>query len=406
MQSRVIVSFFVCMLAACGSSEAPGTATSNTDDVLGDSSAIGELPEWQDEDTVADDADDGSTAAPDDAIEPDTTAPDDVVATDTDDVGTTDDADTTVLPDVTDDAMEDPDDAGQDTVEDDATLLEDAVDDTMVAPDAVEDTTPPVTCAGAPVEQYRCPDGEMVNHCVCTDDILVCEEDPFFLCTAAQCWDGQPLTCRALPPTCPEGQRVTLQDGCWLCVDPVACVPPEISCLNNGGTCGNARIGCGADAFITSEFECRYSGTGAICCLPGRDTSCDDGSEPLCDRIPPRCDDSELFAVQGSCYTCVNPATCAPWGESTCRSNADCGFDTWCNPCGTSSCPGCDDCVAACVPHGCETESVLFCRCPAPDCTDSEQLTAIDGCWACTDIATCEITYRGCGELPGPVPFP
>lgn len=391
MQSRVILSFFICLLTACGSSEAPGAGTSNPAVAADGSSGVGDLPEWQNDAAVTDDAEDGSTAAPEDVAEQDTGVAEDVVEQDTDDTDSATPADID-------------DDASQDTLQDDAAVPEDAVDDTTLTPDTVEDTTAPATCAGVPIDRWRCPDGELVDHCVCIDDVLVCEEDPFYLCTAAECWDGQPLTCRALPPTCPEGQQVTLQEGCWLCVDPVACVPPEISCLNNGGICGNARIGCGPDAAVTDALECQFSGTGAICCLPGRNTSCDDDSDEVCDRIPPICDDTELLAIQRSCYACVNPATCVPWGEPTCSSNADCGFDTWCNPCGTSSCSGCRDCVSACVPHGCETESVLFCRCPAPDCTDSEQLTAIDGCWACTEIATCEITYRGCGEIPLPIP--
>jgi hypothetical protein len=395
MQSRALLFFSVCMLAACGSSETPAVGSADLPDTTSDGSGNGELPEWSDpDDANAQDTADGSSPSPEDVAE-------DLVESDTA-------VDTDTSPDASaDDVLQDTaEDANTDDVEVDTAPQEDSATDTADTADSVDDTTPPVTCAGVPIEPYRCPDGEMVNHCVCTDDVIVCEEDPFILCAAAQCWDGQPLACRALPPTCPEGQQVTLQEGCWRCVDPVACVPPDVSCINNGGFCGNARTGCGADAYVSSEFECRYSGTGDICCLPGRDPRCDDGSEPLCDRIPPRCDSTELLAVQGSCYACVNPSTCAPWGVSTCRSNADCGFDTWCNSCGTSSCSGCDDCVSACVPHGCETESVLLCRCPAPDCTDSEQLTAIDGCWACTDIATCEITYRGCGELPFPTPFP
>jgi hypothetical protein len=397
----------MCTLVACGSSEAPTTAAGNTDDVLGDSAATGELPEWHNDDTIADDTDDGSTAAPEDADGRDASIPDDAVAADADDAGADEDTDTAPPPDITDDTTSSPDITDDTTsspdITDDITPSEDTTDD---IPDTLDDSSGVATCAGVPIEPWRCPDGELIDYCTCVEDFLVCEEDPFPRCAAAQCWDGQPLTCRALPPVCPEEQQVTLQDGCWRCVDPIACVPPEISCINNGGFCGNARIGCGADAWISSDYECQFSGTGAICCLPGRDASCDDGSEPLCDRIPPVCDSSELLAVQGSCYSCVNPATCAPWGEPTCRSGADCGFDSWCNPCGTSSCSGCRDCVAACVPHGCETESVLFCRCPAPDCTDAEQLTVIDGCWACTEVATCEITFRGCGELPGPTPFP
>ena len=214
MQSHVIVSFLLCMLVACGSSEAPATASGNTDDALGDSAATGELPEWQEDDTVDDDMADGSTAAPEDVDEQDAGNPDDVVAADTVDAGADEDTDITSPPDVTDDTVS----------SDDVTA-----DDTADTPDTLDDSSGVATCAGVPIEPWRCPDGELIDHCACVEDVLVCEEDPFPRCAAAQCWDGQPLTCRALPPVCPEGQQVTLQDGCWRCVDPIACVPPEIA---------------------------------------------------------------------------------------------------------------------------------------------------------------------------------
>jgi len=83
---------------------------------------------------------------------------------------------------------------------------------------------------------------------------------------------------------------------------------------------------------------------------PVHDPRCDDGSEPLCDLVPPVCAEGELLAWQDSCYRCVDPETCAPAGPTRCRSNADCAADEVCDPCGTSSCPVCDDCVPACVP--------------------------------------------------------
>jgi hypothetical protein len=81
------------------------------------------------------------------------------------------------------------------------------------------------------------------------------------------------------------------------------------------------------------------------------DTSCDDGSMPLCNLAPPQCDPaSEILATQEECYRCVNPATCKPWGESACETDADCGDDGYCEPCGTSSCPTCVDCISVCIP--------------------------------------------------------
>jgi len=40
--------------------------------------------------------------------------------------------------------------------------------------------------------------------------------------------------------------------------------------------------------------------------------SCDDGSETLCDMVPPTCVGPSILAEQGGCYLCVDPMTCAP----------------------------------------------------------------------------------------------
>ena len=85
---------------------------------------------------------------------------------------------------------------------------------------------------------------------------------------------------------------------------------------------------------------------------PAHDPSCDDGTEPLCDMIPPVCEEWEILAYQDNCYVCVNEETCVPWGTPECRTDADCERGEVCDSCGTSSCPFCDDCVAACVPGG------------------------------------------------------
>ena len=65
-------------------------------------------------------------------------------------------------------------------------------------------------------------------------------------------------------------------------------------------------------------------------CEPGgasgddRDQSCDDGTQPTCEMVPPDCAEWEILAYQGDCYVCVDPATCEPWGSQGCTGDGDC----------------------------------------------------------------------------------
>ena len=136
---------------------------------------------------------------------------------------------------------------------------------------------------------------------------------------------------------------------------------------------------------------------------PVHDASCDDGTEPLCDMVEPVCEDSEILAYQDYCYRCVNPATCAPWGEATCRTDADCALGEICDDCGTSSCPGCLDCVAACVStrdDSCDDGTVPVCLLLVPmECEDYEILAWQNSCYACVNPATC---VPGASRAAGP----
>jgi len=120
-------------------------------------------------------------------------------------------------------------------------------------------------------------------------------------------------------------------------VKPEAC--PEVwapVCGCDGETYSSACHAASAGENVDHKGECR-------------DTSCDDGTDPLCEMIPPVCKDYEILAVQNSCWVCVNPSTCLPWGVPECKENEDCDPGDVCDDCGSSSCPACDDCVPACV---------------------------------------------------------
>ena len=242
------------------------------------------------------------------------------------------------------------------------------------------------------------------THCDCNQGLM---------CIQGQCIAGIiPVFC-CENPGCPEGERCTHADGSeGICEEEPECREPadcldhfwNIRCVGHWacvrGQCEEVcdDEGCG-DGFCDREggespqscfLDCRQGcethcdcDQGLMCvegqCLAGfvpvfccenpgcpagerclhadgsdgvcRDDSCDDGTEPICDMIPPVCDEWEILAYQDQCYRCVNPATCRPWGEPGCERDGDCPQDQWCDPCGTSSCPMCDDCVPACRPR-------------------------------------------------------
>ncbi len=391
--SRDIRSAFLCALllgamAACGSSEtttgddvAPSTDIESGADGVAPVDALAD-DDGTSEDVVApdvegpdvplpppDDVVDGDAPPPEDAVTPDVTVEDGVTQEDTVDV----------------DVPSPPDSE----VDDDDTSMDDT-DDADAAPDVID------ICADFSPAPYRCADGTLVTACTCTDGEITCVEDPDSLCPSPSCDDGDPLMCRIPVPECPRGTVVAIIDGCYLCVDPDTCEVPVPACESvRGAYCliAGARE-CEPGTYLNTQYACDG---GDICCSPARDTSCDDGTDPLCDRLVRACNSTEIMAVQSSCERCVNPATCAPWGESTCRTDQDCANDEWCNGCGSSSCPDCDDCVSVCEPARCESDSVLTCRCARPTCPAGATSIVRDGCWVCVNAFTCEPTRGGCG---------
>lgn len=121
-----------------------------------------------------------------------------------------------------------------------------------------------------------------------------------------------------------------------------------------------------------------------------RNDTCDDGTQPTCEMKPPDCMPYEIMAYQESCYLCVNPDTCRPWGEAGCQEDGDCSPSQYCEPCASSSCPDCDDCVAGCEDHGCATEAEPECNMERPDCGEGNVAVVDEGCWVCVEMETCQ----------------
>ncbi|MGI6394726.1 MAG: hypothetical protein ACOX2F_08410 [bacterium] len=96
------------------------------------------------------------------------------------------------------------------------------------------------------------------NACNCEKD---CPKDRI-----KKCDDGSIVTCKMAEPVACYGDHlaVAIIDGCYKCVDILDC----------------------------------------------RDGSCDDGTTPACDMMPPTCEKDEILAYQKGCYYCVDPATC------------------------------------------------------------------------------------------------
>jgi hypothetical protein len=248
------------------------------------------------------------------------------------------------------------------------------------------------------------------------------------------CDDGSQALCDMIPPVCEPHEILAVQNDCWVCVNPATCQPwGEAGCKLDAdcdphewcdpcasGSCpmcpdcvaGCGLHGCPSDGY--DQLECAMPRPDCdfgfsvimngcwVCVTPDscspieRDTSCDDGTEPLCMMPTPVCEGHEILAIQDNCWVCVNPASCAPWGVPGCETDQACEAHETCDPCATSSCPDCDDCLAACRHHGCPTETELQCYCARPDCGAGAVSIIDQGCWICLDRVSCQPTGQGC----------
>jgi hypothetical protein len=242
------------------------------------------------------------------------------------------------------------------------------------------------------------------------------------------CDDGTEPSCPMVPPDCGEAEILAYQQSCYVCVNPATCLPwgepgceidmdcsPETYCDFCGTSscpgcrdcvaaciphncptepealCTMIRPDCGDEGVAVVRDGCWVCVDMGSCeAVPYHDPSCDDGTVPICGMIPPVCGAWEILAYQDDCYACVNPATCLPWGEPGCSTDASCPAAEYCDGCGTSSCPMCEDCVAACLPHGCPTEPEAACDMDRPDCGDEGVAVVQGGCWVCVHAGTCE----------------
>ncbi len=206
-------------------------------------------------------------------------------------------------------------------------------------PDPCEEPTP---CR----QDAECSTAEYCDDCA-TSSCPDCE-DCVAGCMPHGCPTEDSVTCRILRPDCGDSGVAVAVDGCWECVDSNTCeraVEPS-DCERSGGTCFDSGE-CPED-WDRIRSSC---GTRAACCVEPEPVAgeCDDGTELVCFMAEPRCEDSEIIAIQDGCWVCVNPATCLAWGEPGCETARDCDRGEVCDDCGTSSCPFCADCVAACV---------------------------------------------------------
>ena len=134
-------------------------------------------------------------------------------------------------------------------------------------------------------------------------------------------------------------------------------------------------------------------------------TPCDDGEALTCGTPGPACPAGAIAAVREGCWQCVDPGSCRVWAEVGCETDAQCSAAEHCDPCGRGACPDCDECVAACRPHGCETESEPRCDTPRPVCLDGEVSILQLGCWQCVDALGCDepltVPPESCNEANG-----
>lgn len=176
---------------------------------------------------------------------------------------------------------------------------------------------PPPVCSGVTCTLY-CEYGFATGEDGC--EICACNEPP-----------PPPICGDVICTLACEYGFATGEDGCEICAcnqppppplcEPVLC---ELYCENGFAT---DEFGCETCACNPSQNECEtdsdcpggYCEHFATCagldCPPPPPnacifTSCDDGSEVVCDAIPPDCGPGRVAAVRNGCFACLDARTC------------------------------------------------------------------------------------------------
>lgn len=190
-------------------------------------------------------------------------------------------------------------------------------------------------------------------------------------CIYPECNDGSILTCEAAQPLCERGSIATIRNNCWACVDENSCgdemceEPPDVKrtyasrdpnvCRQlMGFVCSSGEeqfsddCGCGCQtatqtrcppasvnliyvsrdplvcARINYSCDEGFSAFSSECgCGCIRATSnpmplpsptliydCGEGTETLCDAVPPSCASGTILTVRDGCWACISPEQC------------------------------------------------------------------------------------------------
>ncbi len=160
-----------------------------------------------------------------------------------------------------------------------------------------------------------------------TDCDCACE-DPGFVAPAGVCVE-RPLVYCYDDSDCGHGQICEAREGDGesdeLC-DCAPCDEDDENCApcNCGapaprpeGVCVDAQVQeCESDTDCPGGycvFDCDGSDACGSRCIP---LGCDDGSDVLCDALPPECPEGLIVAARGGCWACVDPQSCEEPGQT------------------------------------------------------------------------------------------
>ena len=230
-----------------------------------------------------------------------------------------------------------------------------------------------------------CAVGQYCNQCA-TASCPVCE-DCVGLCQDSPCQSEEVAECDRVRPRCDEGLVSVIREGCWQCVDQIACEPsliPQGMCMTND----ECEVGSYCDECATSSCQGCADCVG-LCTV----SSCESEAQAVCEEEPPSCEPGTVLIIRDGCWLCVGRDSCEAMSMAPplnrCDRSADCSFGSICDPCAGSSCPNCDDCISACRPV-CESADSALCNTVQPECEADQVLIVRDGCWLCVDQISCE----------------